>query len=115
MSESKSKILTAASELFREKGARGMSVRAISNRAGLSTIGIYNHFNGKQGILDALYIEGFQHVMAAVDVLNNDLSPRDAVLQGLSNYIDFARNKSAYYALIFGASDPSYTDRQSVV
>ncbi|MEM1378883.1 MAG: TetR family transcriptional regulator, partial [Pseudomonadota bacterium] len=37
MSESKSKILTAASELFAQSGASGLSVRAISNRAGLST------------------------------------------------------------------------------
>ena len=50
MTDSKSKILMAASELFAENGAGGLSVRAISGRAGLSTIGIYNHFNGKQGI-----------------------------------------------------------------
>ena len=115
MSDSKSKILTAASELFDKHGAGGMSVRAISNRAGLSTIGIYNHFDGKQGILDALYIEGFQHVMAAVDVQDEGLSARDAVLKGLSNYIDFARTKSAYYALIFGESDPSYAPSSEAI
>ena len=57
-------------------------MRAISKRAGLSTIGIYNHFNGKQGILDALYIEGFQMVMTAIRVEDKSLAPRDAVLQG---------------------------------
>ncbi|MEM9842249.1 MAG: TetR family transcriptional regulator, partial [Pseudomonadota bacterium] len=88
MSESKSKILTAASELFAQSGASGLSVRAISNRAGLSTIGIYNHFQGKQGILDALYIEGFELVMQAISINDPDLSPRDAVLKGLANYID---------------------------
>lgn len=109
MSESKAKILTAASELFAESGASGLSVRAISGRAGLSTIGIYNHFQGKQGILDALYIEGFELVMASIDVDEPGLSPRDAVLKGLTNYIDLAAHHRGHYQLIFGRGDPSYT------
>ena len=109
MIESKAKILTAASELFAETGTTGLSVRAISKKAGLSTIGIYNHFNGKQGILDALYIEGFQLVMSVIDFDMQSLSPREAVLQGLSNYIDLAAKYGGHYRLIFGRGDPSYT------
>ena len=115
MSESKTKILTAASELFGESGASALSVRAISHRAGLSTIGIYNHFNGKQGILDALYIEGFHNVMRAIDVIQDDRPPREAVLIGLSNYIDFAQEKTEFYDLIFGRSDPSYTPSSEAI
>ena len=109
MNDSKAKILSAASELFADAGASGLSVRAISKRAGLSTIGIYNHFSGKQGILDALYIKGFELVTASVDVADLGLPPREAVLQGLSNYIDFAASHRPHYELIFGSSDPSYT------
>ena len=64
--DARTKILNAASELFLEGGGDALSVRAISKRAGLSTIGIYSHFQGKQGILDALYIEGFNHVREAM-------------------------------------------------
>ena len=39
----KSKILYAASALFLEGGLAALSVRAISKKAGLSTIGIYSH------------------------------------------------------------------------
>lgn len=108
MNDSKSKILTAASEIFSEHGADGLSVRAISSRAGLSTIGIYNHFNGKQGILDALYIEGFEKVMAAIHFDVEAMSPRDAVLRGLSNYLSLADQHRGHYRLIFGRGDPSY-------
>jgi len=113
MSPSKSKILTAASEIFAESGASGLSVRAISGRAGLSTIGIYNHFNGKQGILDALYIEGFERVMAAIDFDLDDLTPREAVLKGLANYIDLADQHRGHYQLIFGRGDPSFVPSSS--
>ena len=88
MRTNKTKILTAASEIFAETGTAGLSVRAISSRAGLSTMGIYNHFQGKQGILDALYIEGFELVMQAIRIDETGLTPRDAVLLGLVNYID---------------------------
>ena len=115
MSENKANILTAASELFAETGAEGLSVRAISRRAGLSTMGIYNHFNGKQGILDALYIEGFQMVMRAIDVDDVALSPRAVVLHGLSNYIELAAEHRGHYQLIFGRGDPSYTPSSAAI
>lgn len=109
MSASKAKILTAASELFAESGANGLSVRAISGRAGLSTIGIYNHFQGKQGILDALYMEGFELVMRAIRIEDDTLAPRDAVLLGLCNYMDMATAHRGHYELIFGRGDPNYS------
>lgn len=115
MIESKAKILTAASELFAESGANGLSVRAISKRAGLSTIGIYNHFNGKQGILDALYIEGFQLVIKTTEVELDTLSPRNAVLKGLSNYIDLAAKHRGHYQLIFGRGDPTYIPSSAAI
>lgn len=115
MSDSKTRILTAASELFAENGASGLSVRAISGRAGLSTIGIYNHFNGKQGILDAIYVEGFEMVMRAIDVDLNQQSPRYAVLEGLSNYITLAAQHRGHYQLIFGRGDPSYTPSSAAI
>lgn len=108
MTSTKAKILIAASDIFAEDGAGGLSVRAISGRAGLSTIGIYNHFNGKQGILDALYIEGFELVMTAIDLDLDKMTPREAVLQGLANYIDLAANHRGHYQLIFGSGDPAY-------
>ena len=56
MKNSKERILLAASKLFLNGGISALSVRAIARESNLSTIGIYSHFNGKQGILDALYI-----------------------------------------------------------
>lgn len=115
MTEPKANILTAASDLFAETGAEGLSVRAISRRAGVSTMGIYNHFNGKQGILDALYIEGFEMVMQAIEIDDTALSPRASVLQGLSNYIALAAEHRGHYQLIFGRGDPAYTPSSTAI
>ena len=108
MLDSRTKILQAASELFLEGGLRASSVRAISKRAGLSTIGIYSHFDGKQGILDALYIEGFERVAQAMDVSESSASPRQKVLDCASAYLKVADDYQAHYRLIFGESDEGY-------
>jgi len=105
---SRSKILAAASELFLEGGASALSVRAIAKRAGLSTIGIYSHFQGKQGILDALYIEGFNYVYDAMDVTLSETVTLDDVLQASAGYLRVAIEHEAHYRLIFGEGDAGY-------
>lgn len=102
------KILEAASELFLEGGVSALSVRAIAKQAGLSTIGIYSHFNGKQGVLDALYIDGFNRVYDAMDVdVDGDINI-DRVLESCRAYLAMAYQSEAHYRLIFGESDAGY-------
>lgn len=104
----KARILAAASELFLEGGVAALGVRAIAGRAGVSTIGIYSHFNGKQGILDALYMEGFERVAEAIDVTALGLPPREAVLRAAQRYLDMADRNVAHYRLIFGESGQAH-------
>lgn len=118
MNDSRSKILEAASELFLAGGLVALSVRAIANRAGLSTIGIYSHFDGKQGILDTLYIEGFERVTEAMAVSGIDVSDIDTtlvdatsrgkVMMAAERYLDVAEKYGAHYRLIFGEADEKY-------
>ena len=80
--DTRQKILEAASTLFLKGGTHALSVRAIAEGASMSTIGIYSHFKGKQGILDALYIEGFTLVDEMMKqsegcLLYTSPSPRD--------------------------------------
>lgn len=109
MNETKSKILEAASELFLEGGIAALSVRAISKKAGLSTIGIYSHFQGKQGILDTLYIEGFEMVEQGMQVLDENMSGKQAILEATRNYLDIVEKHEAHYRLIFGETDSAYS------
>jgi len=106
--DTRTKILNAASELFLEGGVSALSVRAISNRAGLSTIGIYSHFQGKQGILDALYIEGFDLVYEAMNVDVSNQATLELVMQASDRYLQVAIEHEAHYRLIFGESDAVY-------
>ncbi|MBU3017873.1 TetR family transcriptional regulator [Paraglaciecola agarilytica] len=108
MNIAKRKILKAASELFLEGGIAALSVRSIAKKAGVSTIGIYSHFQGKEGILDELYIQGFELVMQAMDFERKALSAKDIMLKGVRGYFAMAEAHEGHYRLIFGENDSRY-------
>ena len=105
--QSREAILNAASTLFLDGGIGAMSVRAIAQRARVSTIGIYSHFNGKQGIIDTLYVQGFNKLSAAMDV-DDSLSTSERLLAATQQYLDLGEQFEAHYRLIFGEVDAGY-------
>ncbi|MEX2292619.1 MAG: TetR/AcrR family transcriptional regulator [Acidimicrobiales bacterium] len=56
--ETRQRLLDAAAELFAERGVEGSSVDAIAERAERTSGAIYDHFEGKEGVLFAL-LEGW--------------------------------------------------------
>jgi AcrR family transcriptional regulator len=112
MNLNKEKILNAASMLFLEGGARALNVRTIAKVAGVSTIGIYSHFKSKRGILDALYIEGFERVGQTICVVEGDLTHIELVLQMGQNYLDLIDSSRPYYKLVLGESNANYQPSQ---
>ena len=48
------RLLTAAQELFGERGYRGTTTRAIAERAGVNEVTLFRAFGTKQGLLRAL-------------------------------------------------------------
>ena len=115
MVEAKAKIMDAASALFLEGGSKALSVRAIARQAGVSTIGIYSHFEGKQGILDALYIEGFEKVEMAMDLPANDPSHGIIIETLVRQYLQTAVTYEGHYRLIFGDYSEDYTPSPNAI
>lgn len=54
------RLLDAALTVLRRDGAAALTVRAITDEAGCSTTGIYTHFGGKNGLVEALFVDGFE-------------------------------------------------------
>ena len=105
----KKRILIAASDLFAGGGIGALSVRSIADKAGVSTIGMYSHFKGKQGLLDALFIEGYQMVYDTMGFSHQGLSPKQILLQGIKGYLLLAQEYEGHYRLIFGENGNQYT------
>ncbi|WP_445160017.1 TetR/AcrR family transcriptional regulator [Mycobacterium sp. Dal123C01] len=50
-------ILAAASQTLRENGVRGLSIAAVLERAELSTRAFYRHFDSKEELVAAVFLE----------------------------------------------------------
>lgn len=106
--ETRAKIMKAASELLVDEGIDALNVRAISNKAGMSTIGIYRKFGDRQGVLDALCQEGWARLRDTMNACDTSGSPKDVIMRRIGAYLDIADNYPAHYQLMFEASTRGY-------
>jgi len=102
------RILEAASELLSKEGASALSVRRIAAAAGCSTMGLYSRFGGKDGVVDELYAEGFERLVAAMrqNPLTDD--PLADLRQGANCYRDTALANATHYMVMFGGAVPGF-------
>ena len=59
-------LLSSAADILESEGPDGLSVRRIAAAAGVAPMGVYNHFESKFGIVEALYVQGFQRLADAM-------------------------------------------------
>ncbi len=94
-------LLDAALELLEEEGPEALSVRRIAAAAGVAPMGVYNHFASKAGIIEALFVEGFQRLGEAMVTLNEISDPEEALLEGGRRYRALALAHPMVYRLMF--------------
>ena len=59
-------LVQAALTVLQRDGAAALTVRNITAEAGCSTTGIYTYFGGKNGLVEAIFVEGFESFDAAI-------------------------------------------------
>ncbi len=112
------RLVAAAVEILDEQGPDALTVRGVAERAQVSPTGVYNHLGGKDGILSALFVMGFEELRTALDAINLD-DPVDAMLEGGRRYRALALRHPGRYALMFEGSggrwQPTDADRDHAV
>ncbi|MEM9035078.1 MAG: TetR/AcrR family transcriptional regulator [Actinomycetota bacterium] len=102
-------ILDAAIAVLQDDGAAALTVRRVASGAGCSTTGVYTWFGGKGGLVDALYVEGFERFDAALDAADHDL-----VSQARA-YRRWGLADSTYYLIMFGSAVPGHEPSEQAV
>jgi AcrR family transcriptional regulator len=88
-------IVVAASKAVREQGVRGLSIAAVLERAQLSTRAFYRHFESKDQLVAAVFLE-----MARVEMrrlkrkMFKAANPVDAVAAWIDGRLDLAFDES---------------------
>jgi AcrR family transcriptional regulator len=107
------RLVAAAAELLDERGPDAVTVRGVAERAQVSPTGVYSHLGGKDGILSALFVMGFEELRAAIDEVDIE-DPHDALIESGRRYRSLALRHPGRYALMFerarGGWEPSDAD-----
>ena len=110
-------LLAAAEAVLVRDGPGGLTVRAVAAEAGIAPMGVYNRLGGKDGLVDALLIKGFDRLRAAVDAAINDTaepSMRARLFACGRNYRQFALDNPHFYAIMFEDAIPHEFDNEEV-
>ena len=100
----RAELVEAALTVLRRDGAAALTVRNITAEAGCSTTGIYTYFGGKRGLVDAIFIAGFDSFDAAV---GPSLEAGDLLTAGRA-YRRWALDHPTQYMVMFGRAVPDY-------
>jgi AcrR family transcriptional regulator len=107
-SEMGATLLSAAADILETEGPDALSVRRIAAAAGVAPMGVYNHFDSKSGIIDALFIQGFERLRLALAGIADVHDPYEALREGGRRYRALALAHPKVYGLMFLRSIPGY-------
>jgi AcrR family transcriptional regulator len=108
-------ILEAAEALLEETGPGALSVRRIAERAGVAPMGLYTRFDGKFGVIDALFQEGFTALGATMREHAADPDPLAGFRGAGIAYRVLALAHPARYGLMFLHAVPGHTPSDEAV
>ncbi len=100
-SDTRSRILSAASEVYAREGLVGLSMRRVAEKVGLTAAAIYRHFEDKEALLQALAEEGFRLFGAYLWEALGESTPEARLQRTCERYLRFALEQSRYYQVIF--------------
>lgn len=97
-------LLDHAALIIREDGEKGLSMRKLAARAGVSRSAPYHHFIDKQTLLCAIAEEGFRRFsnIEYKEVIDNGMIAFSVIHEQTRHYVTFAQQNPEYYDLMFG-------------
>lgn len=100
-------ILDAARDLFFASGYHGTTVEQIARRAGYSKRTVYLDFANKDELFITLCVEGGELLFQKLNQSRQEEPSFEAGIElYLKTYIDFSREQSEYYRMIFSEATP---------
>ncbi|WP_214106304.1 TetR/AcrR family transcriptional regulator [Acrocarpospora catenulata] len=106
--ETRTRLLDVASELLIASGPESLTVRRIAAEAGCATTLIYTMFGSKEGLAEALYLEGFERFRRRLAAVPPRTDPYEYLLALTPIYREAALAEPGYYSLMFERAIPGF-------
>jgi AcrR family transcriptional regulator len=101
-------LISSAADILETEGPDGLSVRRIAAVAGVAPMGVYNHFKSKFGIVEALYIQGFERLREATASIEEIQDPYEGLRECGRRYRSLALGNPRLYQIMFQNSVPGF-------
>jgi AcrR family transcriptional regulator len=102
-------ILDAARQIIHEDGYKKLSMRVLARAVGGTAPTLYDYFQSKEAVLDALQVEGADLFTAYLQEAVESSEPGRDQLRALGiAYRKFAKEQRDLFLLIVGRIDPAY-------
>lgn len=107
--EMRAAILEAARAVMREHGVAGLNLNQVAARIGIKTPSLYEYFDGKMALYDALFRHGMQLFGERVQrALENTETWQETLRLAIETYMQFALDYPELYQLCFERPVPGF-------
>ena len=101
-------LLQSAADILESEGPDALSIRRIAAAAGVAPMGVYNHFDSKSGIVDALFVQGFERLGDALTSIGDIDDPTEALREAGRRYRALALAYPTTYQVMFMRAIPGF-------
>jgi AcrR family transcriptional regulator len=105
MSETKEIILSAACDIYLLEGYKGMSMRKVAQKAGISPTAIYRHYENKEALHHQVLREGFRTFDSYLQAALVGRSALARLNLAAERFFAFATEQKKYHEILFLTMD----------
>ena len=105
MSETKDTILSAACDIYLMEGYKGMSMRKVAQKAGISPTAIYRHYENKEALHNQVLREGFRTFDSYLQAALAGRSALERLNLAADRFFAFATEQKKYHEILFLTMD----------
>jgi AcrR family transcriptional regulator len=108
-------IFAAGLKLLATEGHEALTVRRVSAEAGVSTIGMYTWFGGKDGLIDAIFQSGFESFADALEAARPLKGPLGRLKAQSKVYRSWALAHPMHYQVMFLKVIPGFVPSDKAI
>lgn len=101
-------IVDAAWDLAGREGIAGLTLRGLARELGIRQPSLYEYFDSKHALYDALFDDGNRRLLERLDSLRLPDDPRRAVKRFMRTFTDFSLEDDARRQLMFQRPIPGF-------
>jgi AcrR family transcriptional regulator len=101
-------ILAMAWTVAEREGIAGLTLRGLARELGIRQPSLYEYFDSKNALYDALFADGNRQLLERLDTLRLPRDPRRAVKVFMRAFVDFALEDEARRQLLFARPIPGF-------